>query len=146
LAEANGRGHFREGLHFLYYARGSLLETQHWLRCAVRRNLLSPAHVVRLRECSIVLGKQLNAFTNAQRSLPKAAPRQEQSSFCEEEPAAYTVSRRPEVASSATRSASRQPASTPHPPRAISHEPRATSHGPRATSQEPRAKRRRWTS
>ena len=36
IAESHGRFYFGEKLQFLYYARGSLYETRHWLRLAWR--------------------------------------------------------------------------------------------------------------
>ena len=66
IAESVGRGHFRESLHHLYYARGSLAETQHWIRVAVRRQLIGDNEINHLRELSVLLHKQLNAFIRAQ--------------------------------------------------------------------------------
>lgn len=40
IAEGFGRYHFGEYLVFLYYARGSLYETQYWLGKAKRRKLI----------------------------------------------------------------------------------------------------------
>ena len=67
IAEGVGRGHYKECLHHLYYARGSLAETQHWIRIAVRRKLVVEARIQPLRELSSTLHKQLNAFIAAQR-------------------------------------------------------------------------------
>jgi len=39
IAESHGRFYYGEKLQFLYYARGSLYETRHWLRLAWRRSL-----------------------------------------------------------------------------------------------------------
>jgi four helix bundle protein len=41
VAEAGGRWTLKDKRHFLYIARGSLLETEHWLDCAASRGLLS---------------------------------------------------------------------------------------------------------
>jgi four helix bundle protein len=71
IAEAVGRGHHKECLHHLYYARGSLLETQHWIRLVVRRKLIHEETVQRLRNVSGVLHKQLNAFIRSQRPRRK---------------------------------------------------------------------------
>ena len=40
IAEAGGRWTLKDKRHFLYIARGSLLETEHWLDCAVSRGLI----------------------------------------------------------------------------------------------------------
>jgi len=40
IAEATGRWHTPDRRRFLYIARGSLMETEHWLLCAERRGLL----------------------------------------------------------------------------------------------------------
>jgi four helix bundle protein len=42
IAEATGRWHIPDGRRFLYIARGSLMEPEHWLTCAERRGLLPP--------------------------------------------------------------------------------------------------------
>jgi four helix bundle protein len=41
IAEGTGRGSYLDNRRFVLIARGSLYETQHWLRRAVRRNLLN---------------------------------------------------------------------------------------------------------
>ena len=41
IAEASGRWHAPDRRRFLYIARGSLMETEHWLLCAERRGLLA---------------------------------------------------------------------------------------------------------
>ncbi|HEY3321063.1 MAG TPA: four helix bundle protein [Planctomycetota bacterium] len=73
IAESVGRGHFGESQHFLLYARGSMTETQHWIRTAVRRRLFADALIPQLREESMSLHAQLNAFINAQRPLNRPA-------------------------------------------------------------------------
>lgn len=45
LAESSGRGSFQDNRRFIYIARGSLNETQHWLRRAYTRNLLSTKQI-----------------------------------------------------------------------------------------------------
>ncbi|MCB0211362.1 MAG: four helix bundle protein, partial [Anaerolineae bacterium] len=39
IAESFGRFHYGEKLKFLYYARGSLFETNYWLNRSSKRNL-----------------------------------------------------------------------------------------------------------
>jgi four helix bundle protein len=41
IAEGYGRDHYKDNRQFQFYARGSLEETGHWLRRALRRNLIS---------------------------------------------------------------------------------------------------------
>ena len=43
-------------------ARGSLNETQHWLRRAYKRNLLTKAQVDKLKPVIAELGPSLNAY------------------------------------------------------------------------------------
>jgi four helix bundle protein len=48
IAEATGRFHPRDQTRFLYIARGSLLETEHWIATAERRGLLREDTTARL--------------------------------------------------------------------------------------------------
>ena len=48
IAEGTGRYNFQDNKRFVKIARGSLNETQHFLRRAFKRNLLSPADVEKL--------------------------------------------------------------------------------------------------
>ncbi len=72
IAESIGRGHYKEGQQFLNYARGSVTETQHWIRRAVKRGLIQKQNLSDLRSTSIILHKQLNAFKRAQKPLAPA--------------------------------------------------------------------------
>ena len=69
IAESIGRGHCKEGVHFLYYSRGSLTETEHWMRLSVRRNLIPSLQRDDLRSLCISLHKQWNSFIRAQKPL-----------------------------------------------------------------------------
>ncbi len=65
IAESHGRFYFGEKIQFLYYARGSLYETRHWLRLAWRRNLLQAEDNVRLTELIEPLAKSINSFAGS---------------------------------------------------------------------------------
>ena len=48
IAEATGRWHQNDQRRFLYHARGSLLEAEHWIATAERRGLLEEGTSERL--------------------------------------------------------------------------------------------------
>ncbi|MBS4029523.1 MAG: four helix bundle protein [Ignavibacteriales bacterium] len=62
IAEGFGRFSFKENIQFCYYARGSLLETRHWLRRAKKRKLLSPQQESELKKTLQLLSPKLNAY------------------------------------------------------------------------------------
>jgi four helix bundle protein len=62
IAEGSGRGTNQDYRRFLRIARGSLCETQHWLRRAFRRELLTPRQVECLKAIVDPLGPALNAY------------------------------------------------------------------------------------
>ena len=62
IAEGSGRGSYQDNRRFVRMARGSLNETQHFLRRAFRRKLLTPAQVERLKPLIDSLAPQLNAY------------------------------------------------------------------------------------
>ena len=62
IAEGVGRGTYNDNRRFARMARASLYETQHWLRRAFRRKLLSEAQIERLRRLLDNLLPQLNAY------------------------------------------------------------------------------------
>jgi four helix bundle protein len=62
IAEGCGRGSYKENRRFVRIARGSLNETQHFLRRAYRRKLLSSEQIERLRVQIDELGPRLNAY------------------------------------------------------------------------------------
>ncbi len=45
IAEGEGRGSFQDNRRFIKIARGSLQETQHWLRRAFKRDLLTDEQI-----------------------------------------------------------------------------------------------------
>lgn len=62
IAEAYGRFHYGERIHHLYYSRGSLYETRHWVCRSRTRGLISqPDHTDLSRQLDI-LGPKLNAY------------------------------------------------------------------------------------
>jgi four helix bundle protein len=65
IAEGTGRYGVKDNKRFVYFARGSLNETKHWLRRAYRRRLLSAAEVERLKPVMDELSPKLNAYINS---------------------------------------------------------------------------------
>jgi four helix bundle protein len=62
IAEAFGRFHYGEKLQFIYFARGSIFETNYWLNRALAR-LLLPPNVTQHHASELTnLARQLNAF------------------------------------------------------------------------------------
>jgi four helix bundle protein len=62
IAEGSGRDSPCDTRRFLRIARGSLFETQHWLRRAYRRKLLTPEQTAVLQTPMDKLPLKLNAF------------------------------------------------------------------------------------
>ncbi|MEN6450477.1 MAG: four helix bundle protein [Thermoguttaceae bacterium] len=62
IAEGSGRGSHDDYRRFLRIARGSLYETQHWLRRAFRRKLLVSEQIDSLKKFVDQLGPALNAY------------------------------------------------------------------------------------
>jgi len=69
IAEGSGRGTDPELRRFLRVARGSLYETQHWLRRAYKRRLLTDKQVNDLVPIINELTPRLNAYLGAIGSL-----------------------------------------------------------------------------
>jgi four helix bundle protein len=69
IAEGSGRGTDPELRRFLRVARGSLYETQHWLRRAYKRGLLTDKQVNDLVPIINELTPRLNAYLGAIGSL-----------------------------------------------------------------------------
>jgi four helix bundle protein len=65
IAEGSGRGSYADNRRFVRVARGSLNETQHFLRRAYKRKLLTAAQVNRLKPLVDELAPRLNAFLNS---------------------------------------------------------------------------------
>ncbi len=62
ISEGTGRGSFQDNRRFVKIARGSLNETQHWLRRAYKRNLLTKEQVSELSPLVDELAPKLNAY------------------------------------------------------------------------------------
>jgi four helix bundle protein len=70
IAEGTGRGTFVDNRRFVRIARGSLNETQHWLRRAYRRRLLTDKQVRSLKPIIEELAPKLNAYLNSIGRVP----------------------------------------------------------------------------
>jgi four helix bundle protein len=77
IAEGTGRGTLQDNRRFIRMARGSLYETQHWLRRSYKRKLLSKQQVKSLKPIIDELTPKLNAYF---RSVNRAALAEKQSS------------------------------------------------------------------
>ena len=77
IAEGTGRGTLQENRRFIRMARGSLYETQHWLRRSYNRKLLSKQQVESLKPIIDELTPKLNAYF---RSINRAVSAEKQSS------------------------------------------------------------------
>jgi len=62
IAEAHGRYHVKERRQFAFYARGSLHETETWIKKAGLRRLIDPQEVKELEERTKKLGRMLNGY------------------------------------------------------------------------------------
>ena len=62
IAEGEGRGSFQDNRRFVKISRGSLQETQHWLRRAFKRNLLTSEQIETLKPLIDKLSPTLNAY------------------------------------------------------------------------------------
>ncbi len=62
VAEGSGRRAFQDNRRYVKIARGSLHETQHWLRRAYKRDLLKESDVSALKQIIDELAPKLNAY------------------------------------------------------------------------------------
>jgi four helix bundle protein len=62
ISEGAGRGRFLDNKRFVRIARGSLNETQHWLRRAYKRSLLTKQQIDSLKPLIEELAPTLNAY------------------------------------------------------------------------------------
>ncbi len=65
IAEGVGRSSSKDNRRFVRVARGSLYETQHWLRRAYSRHLLTPQHLEVIKPLVDELSPRLNAYLNS---------------------------------------------------------------------------------
>ncbi len=70
IAEGVGRGSFQENRRFIKIARGSLNETQHWLRRAYTRNLLTTEQINAIKTIINELAPKLNSYLNSIGNVP----------------------------------------------------------------------------
>ena len=71
IAEGTGRGSFPDNRRFVKMARGSLNETQHWLRRAYKWSLLTQEQVARLKPIIDEFAPKLNAYLKSIGAVPK---------------------------------------------------------------------------
>lgn len=74
IAEGSGRGSYQDNRRFVRIARGSLKETQHFLRRAYARGLMTPKDVAVLKPLVDQLAPSLNAYLKsigAKRNAPR---------------------------------------------------------------------------
>ncbi len=62
VAEGYGRFHYRENIHFCYYARGSILESKTWLTKANNRDLINKEIYESLLLSLETIHKKLNGY------------------------------------------------------------------------------------
>ena len=71
ISEGTGRGSIQDNRRFVKIARGSLNETQHWLRRAYKRNLLKEEEVNRIKPIVDELAPKLNAYLKSIGKIPE---------------------------------------------------------------------------
>ncbi|RAM50209.1 MAG: four helix bundle protein [Hapalosiphonaceae cyanobacterium JJU2] len=71
IAEGVGRGSYQDNRRFIRMARGSLYETQHWLRRAYSRKLLTTEQVDTLKPIIEELSPKLNSYLNSIGNRPE---------------------------------------------------------------------------
>jgi len=65
IAEGTGKGTFQDNRRYIRMARGSLYETQHWLRRSYKRGLLNQQQVESLKTILNELSPKLHAYFRA---------------------------------------------------------------------------------
>jgi four helix bundle protein len=80
IAEGTGRGSYQDNRRFVRIARGSFLESRHWLRRAYHRKLLTAEQVSELKPMIDNLGPLLNGYLRSIGKAPRASPQSAPSS------------------------------------------------------------------
>ncbi len=70
IAEGMGRGSYQDNRRFVKIARGSLNETQHWLRRAYNRHLLTTEQINSMKTIINELAPKLNSYLNSIGNVP----------------------------------------------------------------------------
>ncbi|HXU36295.1 MAG TPA: four helix bundle protein [Blastocatellia bacterium] len=70
IAEGSGRGSFQDNRRFIRMARGSLKETQHFLRRAYKRKLLNESQITRIKPLIDNLAPMLNGYLSSIGRVP----------------------------------------------------------------------------
>ena len=70
ISEGSGRGSFQDNRRFIKIARGSLYETQHWLRKAYKRGLLNEQEINTIKPLVDELAPKLNAYLKSIGKVP----------------------------------------------------------------------------
>jgi four helix bundle protein len=73
ISEGTGRGTFIDNRRFVRISRGSLNETQHWLRRAYKRKLLDDKQIKSVKPLIDELAPKLNAYLNSIGKVPVRA-------------------------------------------------------------------------
>ena len=71
ISEGTGRGSFQDNRRFVRIARGSLNETQYWLRRAYKRDLINEKEINRLKPIVDELAPKLNAYLKSIGKIPE---------------------------------------------------------------------------
>ena len=75
ISEGTGRGRFLDNKRFVRIAGGSFNETQHWLRRAYKRSLLTRKQIDNLKPLIEELAPTLNAYLKSIGNAPGARSR-----------------------------------------------------------------------
>jgi len=70
IAEGTGRGTYVDNRRFVRIARGSLNETQHWLRRAYKRRLLTAKQIGTIKPLVDELAPKLNSYLKSIGQMP----------------------------------------------------------------------------
>jgi four helix bundle protein len=73
ISEGTGRGTFIDNRRFVRISRGSLNETQYWLRRAYKRKLLDDKQIKSVKPLIDELAPKLNAYLNSIGKVPVRA-------------------------------------------------------------------------